>query len=145
MPDPCVNLLNIPEAEFKREFMGVLIDLIVNNQNNSKSIYYIIRIPEYTDYPSMFTSLSDLNISCSSLYEYWFHVNTFNGRTNVLYNYQEIITQVRDYLDYPEIRTKEYKSIEYSFNEIINLVIDNFKFYTIKFVPEEFDFQGDVL
>lgn len=137
MPEPRVNLLNISREEFKRGYMDALLWLINQKSLDECNSYYMIRFPDYSNLLEENINLTCLNMSCTSIYHYWYCINTFNGKDNLLYNYEDIITQVRDYLDYPEMRTNELNHLKYCFREIVELVADDFKRYVINFRPHE--------
>jgi hypothetical protein len=82
-------------------------------------------------------------MKCTSLYDYWCRINEFEDRDDLLYNYQSIVTEIRDYLDYPEIRTMNLTYIEYSFKEIVELIIDHFKMSVIKYSPHAINVNVD--
>lgn len=138
MPNPNINLLNVSAEEFEEQFMSVLFQLMRNNDNKPKMNYYLIRCPETSNLHSIPNlNIADLNMKCSSIYEYWWYLNMYSERIKLMYNYQDIITQVRDYLDYPEIRTATHEYIKYSYREIIDLVMAEFKFNVIQIPPQD--------
>lgn len=140
MPEPNINLLNISREEFKVGFMNVLVDLAVNNSRNSLKNYHLIRFPHYSNLENCSdVTLVKLNMKCSSIYDYWHRANIFSGTTDLLYNYGDIITQIRDYYDYPETRlpSLQLNYLKYSFREIVDLVMEDFKFSVIQFSPPE--------
>jgi hypothetical protein len=146
MPESTVNLLYISEEEFKVGFMNMMQQLRVKNFENSHENYFLIRFPQCCNINSLnFANLSldKLNMKCTSLYDYWCRINDFEDRDDLLYNYQNIVTEIRDYLDYPEIRTMNLIYIEYSFKEIVELIIDRFKMSVIKYSPHAINVNVD--
>lgn len=138
MPEPNINLLNISREEFKIGFINAMNRLIWENSSNPIKHYHLIRFPDYENMLSYENiNLSTLNMKCTSMYQYWYRINTYNGSDEMIYNYDDIVTQVRDYLNYPEIRTIKLKYLKYSFREIVKLIVDNFNFIVVKFSPHQ--------
>lgn len=148
MPEPIINLFNISRNEFRNGFITALIRLIEENSNNPVKNYYMIRLPEYSNQGipnENIHNLTDLNMECTSVYHYWYLVNSSivdentGSYEDLLYNYEEIATQVRDYIDYPEIRTirLNVKRLKYDYREIVKLIMNDFKFYILQLHRDE--------
>lgn len=137
MPEPNINLFNISRNEFKNGFINALLRLMEEHSMNARKNYYMIRCPEYSNLSYENINLSRLNMECTSIYHYWYLVNSFNGDDELLYNYEEIDSQVRDYIDYPEIRTLKLKRLKYDYREIVKLVMNDFNTFVIQIFPHQ--------
>ena len=143
MPEPNINLFNISRNEFRIGFMNALIRLIEENSMDRIKNYYMIRLPEYSN--ENVPNLSDLNMECTSIYHYWYLANSFYVDENtgsyedLLYNYEDIANQVRDYIDYPETRTiqLDVKKLKYNYREIVKLIMDDFQFFVLRLFQDE--------
>jgi hypothetical protein len=121
MPEPNIDLLKINSDFFEELFYKILIYLI--DKNKSNNLYYYQISENYLRYLD-----TNQNYSCcaKSMYEY------FDNYYCKFYNYEWIITRIKDYGNYPENYNFmcSYDELKYNMRYIVEFIIYEFEKYT---------------